>query len=305
MNLDSYIRGVWSLNITNKNPYFNFGNDGTLTHVWGIMRDISCGLTFIHSLGEVHRDLKPRNGLLQNLNVKRLTAVLYSQAQNMWKITDFGSTAKGTSNAREVTVYSRGTPSYRAPELLAEPPLYNNRADIWALGCILFEIVTAEKAFSGDWGVRDFALSAKLFELPLNKVRFANVSTSVLSGLVRDMLRTELSHRPAARYLLKSFSTLVEDALAQGSSQITSATVVSGGPLTGIFIVTVTLHLIFLSAARNHRVKSSEPEGTVGPIVVSAGRTHICCSPTLLLSGATHEDSKCADTAFLRQSRGP
>ena len=42
-----------------------------------------------------------------------------------------------------------GTPAYMAPETLEEVPVYNHTADLWSLGCVLFEICTLKQAFSG------------------------------------------------------------------------------------------------------------------------------------------------------------
>ena len=42
-----------------------------------------------------------------------------------------------------------GTPFYMAPETLEDFPVYNHKADLWSLGCVLFEICTLQQAFSG------------------------------------------------------------------------------------------------------------------------------------------------------------
>ena len=42
-----------------------------------------------------------------------------------------------------------GTPAYMAPETLEDVPAYNHTADLWSLGCVLFEICTLTQAFSG------------------------------------------------------------------------------------------------------------------------------------------------------------
>ena len=42
-----------------------------------------------------------------------------------------------------------GTPAYMAPELLEDKPVYNHTADLWSLGCVLYEMCTLELAFSG------------------------------------------------------------------------------------------------------------------------------------------------------------
>ena len=42
-----------------------------------------------------------------------------------------------------------GTPAYMAPETLRDVPAYNHKADLWSLGCVLYEMCTLEKAFNG------------------------------------------------------------------------------------------------------------------------------------------------------------
>jgi len=106
-----------------------------ITDALAILSDISSGLIYIHNHRTVHRDLKPNN-------------VLYSDSERCWKIADFGACAEGSSNALYVTSNGRGTSGYRAPELLRNQYTYNNKADIWGLGCILYELFSGTKLFS-------------------------------------------------------------------------------------------------------------------------------------------------------------
>src|SRR5271155_2926404 len=93
--------------------------------------------------------------------------VLYSSKSNVWKIADFGITTEGTSGRALTTVASRGTASYRAPELLdASKSTYTRQVDIWALGCIIFELAFNKKAFSDDISVLSYALSKQPPEIP-------------------------------------------------------------------------------------------------------------------------------------------
>jgi serine/threonine protein kinase len=82
--------------------------------------------------------------------------VLYSSQDARWKLADFGNAAQATSKHLHTTIDSRGTASYRAPELL-NARRFNNKADIFALGCINYEMVTGRQLFASDFGVLNFA----------------------------------------------------------------------------------------------------------------------------------------------------
>ena len=116
------------------------------------------GLEFIHSNSEVHRDLKPENGPFPTTNV--LMLVLFSYIHRRWKIADFGVTSEATSKNLVATSKRWGTSGYRAPEVL-ENNSFNTKSDIWAFGCIAFQLCTKEKPFREDWEVMDYARSSR------------------------------------------------------------------------------------------------------------------------------------------------
>jgi serine/threonine protein kinase len=89
----------------------------------------------------------------------KLTEVLLSTKDDFFKIGDFGCCAEGTSKRMKATKDQRGSAGYRAPEVIREEA-YNNKADIWALGCIFYELCIGQKAFSNDWAVIHYALQS-------------------------------------------------------------------------------------------------------------------------------------------------
>jgi len=97
------------------------------------------------------------------LSIPSLIIVLYSLKDHTWKIADFGLTVEGSSSIAQTTNYSRGTSGYRAPELLSEGTMsairYTNKVDIFAIGCILFELVFRTKAFREDFAVLQYSLT--------------------------------------------------------------------------------------------------------------------------------------------------
>jgi eukaryotic-like serine/threonine-protein kinase len=100
-----------------------------------------------HVLGIVHRDLKPDNLFLAKRPAGR----------SIVKILDFGisksaPTRRGSGDGGHVTTASEafGTPVYMSPEQLRSSASVDARSDIWALGVVLFELLTAEVPFVGD-----------------------------------------------------------------------------------------------------------------------------------------------------------
>ena len=100
------------------------------------------GLRAAHARGFIHRDLKPGNIMLQ-LTEEGLVP----------KVADFGLAkvlhgSSGMSATR--TGSTMGTPAYMAPEQIRDAKHVDHRADLFAAGAILYELVTCRRAFDGD-----------------------------------------------------------------------------------------------------------------------------------------------------------
>ena len=123
----------------------------------------------------------------------------------MWKLADFGLTTEMPS--RTMIQLARGTPGYRAPELLLETPHFNNKVDIWAMGCIVYEVATGRKAFVDDWAVRNFmVVRSRLYISFENCVE--ELEKMKIRNLVSEMLRIKPKDRLNLRDLYTSFCIL-------------------------------------------------------------------------------------------------
>ncbi len=102
-------------------------------------RQLAAGLGAAHHLGLIHRDLKPDNVLIGHDD----------NGAEVVKIVDFGL-ARATSFAGvdDDAFAVVGTPDYMAPESI-DPLAVDARSDLYALGCILFEMATAAVPFTG------------------------------------------------------------------------------------------------------------------------------------------------------------
>jgi hypothetical protein len=115
----------------------------SLSDALTLFRGVVAGVRAAHRQGLVHRDLKPANVLL-----------FRSPEGFVPKVTDFGL-AKLLVGADQELGQTRqgiamGTPAYMAPEQIRDARAVDQRADIFSLGCILYELVTRQRAFPGD-----------------------------------------------------------------------------------------------------------------------------------------------------------
>jgi len=93
------------------------------------------GLKYIHSAGVIHRDLKPENILINGSNCKL-------------KITDFGLARGVFKEMVQLTEYVV-TRWYRAPEVMCSARQYDEKVDVWSVGCIFAELLLGKPLFPG------------------------------------------------------------------------------------------------------------------------------------------------------------
>ncbi|MDH4607599.1 serine/threonine-protein kinase [Pseudomonas sp. BN102] len=140
------------------------------------LRQIASALGYAHAQGLVHRDVKPANILFR--------------ANGSAVLSDFGI-AKSLEDRTQFTQagFAVGTPSYMSPEQ-ARGQQIDGRADLYALGVVLYEILTGKLPYSGTDSLSTALahLTEPLPELPINHGRYQGILRKLLAKDPADRL---------------------------------------------------------------------------------------------------------------------
>jgi serine/threonine protein kinase len=170
-----------------------------------LMARLASGLVAMHQCEVIHRDLKPSNIMLPAGDPARATIV------------DLGVARLVDTSLHSASGGQIGTPRYMAPEQIRNARTVDGRADVFALGCVLFECLTGRVTFEGSDPVS--VLSRILFEpLPVPSAVRGDLP-SALDALVAALLERDPSRRPTAATALELLAAhaaaVGEDTLAR------------------------------------------------------------------------------------------
>ncbi|XP_018323213.1 MAPK/MAK/MRK overlapping kinase-like [Agrilus planipennis] len=182
------------------------------------LHEVLKGLYHLHKMGLFHRDVKPENILI---NLPKTHSTLQYSFQERVKLADLGS-IRGIYSKPPYTEYI-STRWYRAPECLLTKGYYGPKMDIWAAGCVFYELITLTPLFAGSNEIDQLAKIHAILGTPpvrvLNKFtnnrsqnfqnfpkqrgKGLNAVLENLSDNAKNVLRLMLEYDPMKRVTLK------------------------------------------------------------------------------------------------------
>ncbi|GAB9474539.1 Camk protein kinase [Globisporangium polare] len=153
-------------------------------------REMGGALGFLHRHGLVHKDIKPENILMSSRD---------APSANFVKLADFGSAGPASVNNKLDDI---GTSAYLPPELL-ESGICTTACDMWALGCVLYIVLSGSHPFDLDGTATDDEVEERIKHAPVtfDFAAWTNVSAEA-KDLISKLLLKDPSQRLTADQLL-------------------------------------------------------------------------------------------------------
>jgi len=170
-----------------------------LAEVAHIMEKVCAGMSAAHAASVVHRDLKPDNVLVGK--------------DGRIVVTDFGiaHAASGAVGVAKTVGGVVGTPAYMAPEQVEGAADIDARADLYALGAMMYELLTGARPWPGD--APYVVAAARLMNPPPDpRAIFAGLAAPVAEVVMRCMARARADRYATAEALAKAFKDAVSAA---------------------------------------------------------------------------------------------
>ena len=174
-----------------------------------ILSQVAAALDDAHAQGVVHRDVKPANVMIE--------------PSGHVKVMDFGIAKLETGANLTSAGLILGTPNYMAPEQ-ARGGKVDGRADVFSLGCILYECLSGQKPFRGE------TVTAILMKILTEETPPLNVAQLGLPSAVGDVVRRAMARDPERRY--RSGTELVAALRTAGglpATSVLSPSIAGGG----------------------------------------------------------------------------
>jgi serine/threonine-protein kinase len=147
---------------------------------------VCAALEYAHARGVIHRDLKPGNLLLTRAGKAKLG--------------DFGLALVSAETRLTAAGKTMGSLHYMAPEQIQGKPPLSNKTDLYALGCVMFELLCGRTPFTGEAMAE--VLQQHIRQAPPKISAFVLDCPVQLEALISELLQKEPERRPATAQLV-------------------------------------------------------------------------------------------------------
>ena len=199
-----------------------------------IARDVASALAAAHAKGIYHRDLKPENVFL----------VRGDDGRDHAKVLDFGvAKLVDRRDDRKATVDGTllGTPRYMAPEQARAASAIDHRADLYSLGCMMYEMVTASPPFLAT--TSGGLIAQHLFDDPEPPAMRGAALTPAFDAIISKLLKKEPSERyGSATELAQAIDAAMVPVKPARSRRGASAAIIAGAVAIAGAAVAIALH---------------------------------------------------------------
>ena len=139
-------------------------------------------VSYIHQNGILHRDIKTLN--------------IFMTKASILKLGDFGISKVLQGNAKLAETHV-GTPYYMSPELI-KGEKYDDKSDIWACGCVLYELLSLKKVFDST---NQLGLMCAILENDFEKID--EIYSEEIQNIINSLLEKDMANRPTAKQVLE------------------------------------------------------------------------------------------------------
>ena len=181
-----------------------------------IARDVASALDFAHSRGLIHRDIKPANILLSDGRVV---------------VADFGiSRWMAIERYAQITIsgVSLGTPEYMSPEQIGAVGELDARSDVYALGCVVYEMLAGKPPFTGTTRTV-FTGHRKELPRPISELR-SDIPVKIDAAVIKSLAKLPDSRFKSAGDFAKALDSAMGNQSSSKSASSASATSTTTGP---------------------------------------------------------------------------
>ncbi|HEY5284495.1 MAG TPA: serine/threonine-protein kinase, partial [Polyangia bacterium] len=178
----------------------------SLAETFNLAHRIGEALAAAHARGIVHRDIKPANIFLPDGDLSKIKLLDFGIARRLFDTVSLRLTQAGSA---------MGTPMYMSPEQAQGSLDVDARADIFSMGCVLFECITGTPPFWGESTTVTLAKVSDGSEIEVSR-RCKGVSPR-LTGLIGRMLAKQVEDRPSSmRQVLLELERITSDLRTTG-----------------------------------------------------------------------------------------